>query len=234
MYHNICVSQSDCNRLNVSVQNLEEQFQYLSVENYKTLHFSELENRTTLPKKSIVLTFDDVTENQFNYAVPLLQKFNLKATFFIPFSFIGKTDLWNSNIKGLEQKIMTIEQLKKLPANLIELGYHSYLHKKYQELNCSELKDDFLKCEEVIASGNLNVYNVLAYPYGNYPQRNIEKKYFKQALVENKIKFGLKIGNRPNKFPFKDKFEIKRIDIKGKDSLWVFRLKIKFGKLKLF
>jgi hypothetical protein len=48
------------------------------------------------------------------------------------------------------------------------------------------------------------------------------------------MKFGLKIGNRPNTFPFKDNYEIKRIDIKGLDNLMVFRLKIKFGKLKLF
>lgn len=234
MYHNVCQSESGSNKLTVSVHNLERQFQYLKDNNYKTFHFSELEKMKTIPEKSIILTFDDVTENQLIYALPLLEKFKLKASFFIPFKYIGETDSWNRNNGEPAQKIMTIEQLKQLPADIIELGYHSYEHNKYQSLNSSEIQNDFLKCETIIKNHNLNVYPALAYPYGNYPKESAEKANFKLLLDENKMKFGLKIGNRPNTFPFKDKYEIKRIDIKGLDNLIVFRLKIKFGKLKLF
>jgi hypothetical protein len=44
----------------------------------------------------------------------------------------------------------------------------------------------------------------------------------------------LRIGNQINKFPFKNPYEIMRIDIKGEDSLLKFKLKLRFGKLKLF
>lgn len=233
MYHNVCQSDSDCNKLTVSVQNLERQFQYLIEKGYKTFHFSELNKMKAIPKKSIILTFDDVTENQLIYALPLLEKFKLKASFFIPFQYIGKTDLWNESTGEPAQKIMTIEQLKQLPP-IIELGYHSYQHSRYQTLNASEIQNDFLKCEEEIKNHNLYVYPALAYPYGNYPKESTEKSNFKILISENKMKFGLKIGNRPNTFPFKDNYEVKRIDIKGLDSLTVFKLKIKFGKLKLF
>ncbi|RKR08354.1 polysaccharide deacetylase [Flavobacterium sp. 90] len=234
MYHNVCQSDSDCNKLTVSVQNLERQFQYLTEKGYKTFHFSELNIMKAIPKKSIILTFDDVTENQLIYALPLLEKFKLKASFFIPFQYIGKTDLWNESTGEPAQKIMTIEQLKQLPSEIIELGYHSYQHNRYQTLSPLEIQNDFLKCEEEIKSHNLNVYPALAYPYGNYPKESTEKANFKTLISENKMKFGLKIGNRPNTFPFKDNYEVKRIDIKGLDSLMVFKLKIKFGKLKLF
>ncbi|MEP6805190.1 MAG: polysaccharide deacetylase family protein [Flavobacterium sp.] len=234
MYHNICQSKSGINKLTISAYNLERQFQYLIDNNYETFHFSDLEKMKSIPKKSIVLTFDDVTENQLIYALPLLKKFKLKATFFIPFKYIAKTDLWNRSSEEPPQKIMTIEQLKQLPTDIIELGYHSYEHNRYQALNTSEIEDDFLKCEEEINTHNLNVYPALAYPYGNYPKESTEKANFKALLSQHKIKFGLKIGNRPNTFPFKDNYEIKRIDIKGLDNLLVFQLKIKFGKLKLF
>ncbi|WP_394777048.1 polysaccharide deacetylase family protein [Flavobacterium sp.] len=233
MYHNICQSKSGSNKLTVSAHNLERQFQYLTDNNYKTFHFSDLEKMKSIPEKSIVLTFDDVTENQLIYALPLLEKYKLKASFFIPFKYIAKTDLWNENGESA-QKIMTIEQLKQLPPDIIELGYHSYEHNRYQELNALEIQDDFLKCEQEINTHNLNVYPAVAYPYGNYPKKSTEKANFKALLSQNKMKFGLKIGNRPNTFPFKDTYEIKRIDIKGLDNLIVFRLKIKFGKLKLF
>lgn len=234
MYHNICQSDADCNKLTVSLQNLERQFQYLSDNNFQTFHFSELEKMKAIPSKSIVLTFDDVTENQLIYALPLLEKYKLKASFFIPFQYIGKTDSWNEGNGELAQKIMTIEQLKQLPTEIIELGYHSYAHNKYQTLSPSEIADDFLKCEAEIEKHNLIVYPALAYPYGNYPKEVVAKANFKKQLSENKMRFGLKIGNRPNTFPFKDNHEIKRIDIKGLDSFVVFKLKIKFGKLKLF
>ncbi|KAF2508537.1 polysaccharide deacetylase family protein [Flavobacterium zhairuonense] len=234
MYHNVCQSASDCNKLTVSVQNLERQFQYLRDNNYKTFHFSELEKMETIPQKSIILTFDDVTENQLIFALPLLKKYNLKASFFIPFKYIGKTDSWNKDTGEPEQKIMSVEQLKELPSDIIELGYHSYGHNKYEMLSAAEIENDFLNCEEEIKKHNLKVFPALAYPYGNYQKEGVENANFKTLLKENKMKFGLKIGNRPNAFPFKDNYEIKRIDIKGFDNLMIFKLKIRFGKLKLF
>jgi peptidoglycan/xylan/chitin deacetylase (PgdA/CDA1 family) len=234
MYHNVCQSENESNGLTISVLNLEKQFQYLKDNNYSTFHFEELEKMKSIPKKSIVLTFDDVTENQYLYVLPLLEKFNLKASFFIPFFYIGKTDLWNEG-NGLPiEKIMTIDQLKGINTDRVEFGYHSYEHKKYSLLSDSELQMDFLKCKEIVEKNNLKVFPALAYPFGNYPRKNNRKEDFKKIIIENKMKFGLKIGNRPNSFPFKDNFEIKRIDIKGQDSLLAFRLKMKIGKLKLF
>ena len=53
-------------------------------------------------------------------------------------------------------------------------------------------------------------------------------------MRDNGIKYGLRIGNRVNNFPFKNNYLVKRIDIKGEDSLFRFKLKLKIGKLKLF
>jgi hypothetical protein len=49
-----------------------------------------------------------VTENQLLYAFTF-EKYNLKATFFIPFQYIGKADLWNQG-----KKIMSVQDLKAL------------------------------------------------------------------------------------------------------------------------
>lgn len=230
MYHNICKTDEESFGLSLSKSKLEQQFKYLRDNGFTTFHFSELEKLKVIPRKSIVLTFDDVTENQLTYAVPLLEKHNLKASFFIPFSYIGKTDLWNFG----SEKIMEINQLQNLNPKLIELGYHSFEHKKYDSMSEFEIQNDFSECASIIKENGLHLFPVLAYPYGNYPKKNPEKQIFKKILNKNGIKFGLKIGNRPNKFPFKDDYEIKRIDMKGEDGFFTFRLKLKFGKLKLF
>lgn len=233
MYHNVSAVENAGKGLTVFTDKLESQFRYLEENGFTTFHFSELENMVSLPKKSIVITFDDVTENQLIYAVPLLQKYNLKATFFIPFAYIGKTDIWNRSSESEGEKIMSIQQLKELD-NRVELGLHSFAHKKYATLSHSEIDGDFAQCFEIIKENGLKVYNALAYPYGNYPKKNPEKLQFQNVLKQNKIKMGLRIGNKVNKFPFKNPYEIMRIDIKGEDSLLRFKLKIRFGKLKLF
>lgn len=230
MYHNVVLNDEESIGLSISAAKLEQQFYYLAKNNYTTFHFSELENRTNLPTKSVVLTFDDVTENQLHLAMPLLEKYNLKATFFIPFKYIGKTDLWNNGT----EKIMTLEQLKALNSKYVELGHHSYEHKAYASLSEIEINEDFDKSYQTINQSGLNVFPALAYPYGNYPKKGIPNKLFKKRLIKNNIKFGLRIGNRLNSFPFSDPYEIKRIDIKGEDSLLIFKIKMKIGKLNLF
>ncbi|ESU26238.1 putative xylanase/chitin deacetylase [Flavobacterium limnosediminis JC2902] len=229
MYHNVSNDEKNCSGLTIAAAKLEQQFRYLAENNYSSFHLSELENKNQVAKKSIVITFDDVTENQLLYAVPLLEKYNLKATFFIPFAYVGKSDEWN---KGSE-KIMNFEQLRNLP-DTIELGLHSYSHKKYATLSEAEINADFEKCYKSIEENNLKVYSAVAYPYGDYPKNEPGKSKFKTVLSRNDIKMGLRIGNKINKFPFKNPFEIMRIDIKGEDSLLKFKLKLRFGKLKLF
>ncbi len=230
MYHNVVVDTIKSIDLSISINKLEQQFKYLKENNYVTFHFSELENLKKIPSKSVILVFDDVTENQILHAQPLLKKYNLKATFCIPFKYIGQTDQWN---KGIE-KIMCLNQLKSLDYSLIELGHHSFAHRAYGSLSESEIDEDFDNCYKIINEARLRVYPVLAYPYGNFPKKGIANANFKEVLMKNNIKFGLRIGNRLNSFPFKDKFEIKRIDIKGQDSLFTFKIKLRIGKLGLF
>jgi peptidoglycan/xylan/chitin deacetylase (PgdA/CDA1 family) len=228
MYHNVS-DDKDSSGLTLFIDKLEEQFSYLREKGYTTYHFSELECKTVIEPKSVIITFDDVTVNQLVHAVPLLGKYDLKATFFIPFEYIGNVDLWNSG----KEKIMSIGQLKSLDNN-IELGLHSFSHKRYASLTKDEINADFSKCFEVIEKNELKVYSALAYPYGNYPKKEPSKSIFITVLKQNNIKAGLRIGNRINRFPFKNPYEIQRIDIKGEDSLLRFKFKLRFGKLKLF
>lgn len=228
MYHNVS-EDKDSSGLTICRDRLEEQFCYLKEKGYTTYHFSELENKTAINPKSVIITFDDVTINQLLYAVPLLEKYKLKATFFIPFQYIGNVDLWHSG----KEKIMSVEQLKSLDDN-IELGLHSFAHKRYAALTKEEINADFAKCFEIIEKNGLKVYNALAYPYGNYPKKEPNKSMFITVLEQNNIKAGVRIGNRINKFPFKNPYEIQRIDIKGEYSMLKFKLKLRFGKLKLF
>ncbi|TXD68907.1 polysaccharide deacetylase family protein [Aequorivita lipolytica] len=226
MYHHIHPRESA--GLTISVEKLEKQFKHLAENGYKTYHVKELLQIKQLAKgKNIVITFDDGYVSQMELALPLLKKYKLKATFFVPLDFLGKTDSWNT--ASLE--IMTSEQLKSLDPNIIEFGFHSFYHKKYTELSNAEIEADTHRCIEFVTENDLNFSPVLAYPYGKFPKEKARNAIFKKILLDNGITIGLRIGNRINNFPFKKPFEIERIDVKGEFSMLKFRQKIRFGKL---
>lgn len=226
MYHDVSLSMSEA--LTISVEKLEEQFSYLAEKGYQTYHFKELMNLNVLQsKKNIVITFDDGYVSQLELVLPLLNKYKLKATFFVPLNYLGKTDEWNTS----SLPIMTSEQLSALNPNVIELAFHSFYHKKYNELTEAEIEEDTQLCFESVSENNFPFSAVVAYPYGKYPRETSEKKKFIAKLKRHQFKYGVRIGNRLNKFPFKNPFEIQRIDVKGEFSLAKFKRKVKFGKI---
>ena len=226
MYHNVTFSNGK--GLTIGVENLERQFEYLHKNGFKTFHFAEILKLKSLPKgKNAIITFDDGYVNQMELALPLLKKYNLKATFFIPLDFLGKTDSWNT--ASLE--IMTGEQLKSLDPKVVELGFHSFHHKKYTELTDAEINEDTRKSFVFVSENGLNFSPFLAYPYGKFPKEKVKNKVFNEILAQNGMQLGLRIGNRVNNFPFKKPYEIQRIDVKGEWSLLKFKQKIRFGKI---
>lgn len=226
MYHDVTIGKG--NDLTVSVAMLEKQFQYLKESGYQSVHLKELLDSEVLPsKKNIVITFDDGYISHLQLVFPLLQKYQLKAVYFIPLGFVGKTDLWNT----ASLDIMTLEQLKSLDPDVIELGFHSFYHKKYSEMSSEEIDLDLSTSLSFVTSENLNFSPVLAYPYGKFPKERTTHKMFNSLLENHGIKLGLRIGNRVNRFPFKKPFEVERIDIKGQWSLLKFKHRVRFGKL---
>ena len=233
MYHNICDESSNSKGLTLSYEKLEAQLQDLVAQGYTSLHFSDIQKfkqTNEYPEKPIIITFDDVYVNQYKFAYPLLKKYNLKACFYAPFSYVGGSDSWNN---GTEE-IMSVSQLKELDSAVIELGLHSFEHRPYSSLSIESVEEDFKKCHDFVTKHALNVSNVLAYPYGKFPREEPQKTKFFEVLKKQNIAYGLRIGNRLNKIPFKNNYELNRLDIKGEDSLFKFRLKLKLGKLSLF
>tara|TARA_B110000238_G_C15939356_1_gene358259 strand:+ start:35 stop:739 length:705 start_codon:yes stop_codon:yes gene_type:complete len=226
MYHDVSLHRSE--GLTIGISDLEAQLQYLDKQNYTSYHCKELMHLTKLDSKNnIVITFDDGFISQLELAVPLLKKYNFKATFFIPLKYLGQNDKWHTNSKN----IMTAEMLNTLDPDVIELAYHSYAHDKYHELTKIEIEADISKSFDVVFSNKLQMTNSLAYPYGKYPKGKTKKKIFIEQLLTHQFQYGFRIGNRINKFPFKNPFEIQRIDVKGEFSLNKFKRHLKWGKL---
>jgi len=226
MYHQVLPKNiASKNDLIVTTENLEKQFIYIK-NNFTTLFFKELDKENNIPNK-IILTFDDGYYNNLEYLVPLLEKYQLKATIFIPTEYIQNGE--NSS----EKHFMSFDEIRNLNPELIEIALHSHSHKNYSEMSVENAREDLKKNIEILKENAINFSNVLAYPYGKFPREKNKKRAFFEMLEQSGITAALRIGNEIESYPWKNKFEIKRIDIKYGDSIQKFKWKLRLGKLKL-
>jgi len=227
MYHQV-LPQSIAfkNDLIVTAENLDDQLKFIK-SNYQTVFFRDLEGNSKSLQNKIILTFDDGYYNNLEYLIPLLEKHQLKATIFIP------TEFFQNSKHGNDKLYMNFEELQSLDSSLVEIALHSHSHQNFSHLSLEESEKDLLKNMELLDENTINYSKVLAYPYGRFPKKRVSKKEFFSMLERIGIVYALRIGNKIECYPFKNKYEINRIDIKYGDTLKTFKWKLKFGKTKL-
>ena len=97
MYHGI-------SPLALPIQEFEKQLGFIK-ENFETYWVSEIPNILQMKngkKPRIVLTFDDGLKNHMTNALPLIEKYGIKATFYIPVGLVENQEmLWNHEIRCL-------------------------------------------------------------------------------------------------------------------------------------
>ena len=234
MYHK--VSESEIDGITISTEKLKQQFEFILRKGYQTLSFNELaaaiKMGKPLPKRPLILSFDDAYRNFMEYAVPLLKTYGFKASVFIPVGFMGKTNNWDNG----SDPILSAVEIKELTnISSIEFGIHSYLHRSYAELDPVGMKNDLDLCIQTLDYHNIPFVRVLAYPYGGYPKKDPQlKAKMKEIFRTSRLQFALRIGNRINRWPLKDPYELKRIDIKGTDNFYTFRTKLRKGRRRFF
>ena len=141
MYHK--VSEEKVDGLTISTEKLKKQFEFIRQKGYQTLSFSDLYETVKigkpLPKRPLILTFDDAYYNFKEYAAPLLKTYGYKASVFIPVGYMGKTNSWDNG----SDPILSAGEISELTnSGNIEFGIHSFLHRSYAELDPAGIEKD--------------------------------------------------------------------------------------------
>ena len=96
MYHRICSEAVDPWGLCVSKENFESQLSMLK-QNFRVVSMSGMLDslgKNELQHRSVAISFDDGYADNFLSAKPLLEKYDLPATFFVPTYFTGSNNLF--------------------------------------------------------------------------------------------------------------------------------------------
>jgi peptidoglycan/xylan/chitin deacetylase (PgdA/CDA1 family) len=232
MYHRFDPNVND--GLTVSVAKFEEHLNYLKENNYQPIDFQTLINfqnhKQKLPTNPILLTFDDGYVNNLIYAYPLLQKYGFKATIFLPSHYLGGSNLWGDG----KDEILNYDQLELMDKNVIEYALHSHTHLDFKRAESQAIENEIVKNISTLNQHQIPFQKVLAYPYGSIPKNPTIKAQMLETFKKNGLEMALRIGNKVNRLPIRDLYTIKRIDIRGTDSFWEFKTKVRKGRVKLF
>jgi peptidoglycan/xylan/chitin deacetylase (PgdA/CDA1 family) len=182
------------------------------------------------PAKSFLLTFDDGYRNNLDYVFPLLKEFGWQATIFI---IAGTLDGSLETEEGINQKL-SLADLNAMIDTHVNLGLHGYHHENFSETSMEDIRQAMLKSFSAFDEAGIAYEKVLAYPYGRRPKSAREFEELKEWMAEQGVLAAFRIGNKPQKSPAGDIYELKRIDIRGEDTLEDFKIKLRKGKLKPF
>ncbi len=110
----------NCSRKHVRESDFAEQMRFLS-ERCTVLPLREILRRRRedrLPERSVAVTFDDGFENSGSVAFPILRRYGIPATFFLPSGHIGAArPFWTDRVEYLlnetRESVISLDSLKR-------------------------------------------------------------------------------------------------------------------------
>lgn len=173
MYHQIEEPREPYSYLYVSPEHFEEQIKYLYDNGYTFLFPEEISLADEIPK-SVVITFDDGYETLYYNALPILKKYNAKATVYAIGDMIG------------QPYYCTREQLREMSdSNAFRVYSHTVSHLPLSELSAEELEHEFRRGNDVIHNITKREVTSIAYPFGDYNDLVIwqARRFYKNAFT---------------------------------------------------
>lgn len=237
MYHSILKEKARSGDYTITPDMFEQDLKYISDKGYTTITMTDLinyvYNNEQLPQKPIIITFDDGYYNNFGYAIPILEKYNMKAVI----SIVGEyTDKYSqSEEENLNYGYMRWKDIKEaMQDGTIEFQNHTYnMHnntgkrKGSMKMKGESLEEyrkilmsDITKLQEEFKENTNYIPNTYTYPFGAVSKESkkiIKEIGFKASLScssgvnlitkDKECLYLLKRNNRPNNITTKKFFE---------------------------
>jgi peptidoglycan/xylan/chitin deacetylase (PgdA/CDA1 family) len=172
MYHRIDVLKPSLppmtRRLTVDPNVFRQQMRWLVRNGYRSVTQAQLQSgirgRGTLPKKPVMITFDDGYADVYTRASPILTRLGLHATAY----------LITSRISGPDPSFLTWQQVRGLERRGIQIGSHTETHAALPSLSSTALLEELRGGRRALQRVLHHPVPWLAYPYGAYDERVVD------------------------------------------------------------
>ncbi len=157
-YHQI---QNTSASLSIPLADFDAQMNYLTSHGYVSITpeelYSGLNGQLELPKKPVLITFDDGYADNYKNAFPILRRYGMRATIFVIPAFVG---VYNN--------YLTWEEILEMQDGGITFESHTMHHYKLEELPDDEIRSELLNSKTILEEKLGRPVEFLAYPTGTY------------------------------------------------------------------
>ena len=204
----------------VSAANFSAQLDWLARNDYRVIPLKDLlgflDGKQALPKRAVVLTFDDGYNSVYKYAFPLLKRYGFPATVFLYTDFVGGADAltWTQMQEMTESGLIDIQAHSKSHANLIQ-RVTGESDERYRE----RIETEARMPRDVIQRKLPLQVTQFAYPYGDANDLVLD------VLGRNDYRLAVTVNPGGNAF-FAQPLMLRRTMIYGDYDLDAFKAKL--------
>jgi peptidoglycan/xylan/chitin deacetylase (PgdA/CDA1 family) len=176
--------------------------------------------QSRLPRRPVVITFDDGFQDCWEHAAPVLRGHGFSAIFFLVASFLGRRSTWLVPEIGVEFSLMDWSAARELVAAGLECGAHTMTHPRLASLSAEACRDE-LRSSRLLLEERLGCpIHHLAYPFGSYDER--VKTLAKESGYHSacSVQMGLSTADD-------DRFALRRVPVLGTDSIADFIIRLR-------
>ena len=228
MYHQVSsVPDAAYARYTITPSTFARQMRILAALGYGTLSLDRLvaarSSGASLPKRAVVITFDDGFADAVRWAAPVLARHEFTATFFVVAALIGRSSEWTRRRRGIEMPLANADTLRALHAGGFTIGSHTLTHRHLAELSENECRYELCESKRRLEDVLASEVRHLAYPYGS--TNDVVRQCAAECGYQTACATIEGISNAAD-----DLLMLRRVFVSGGDSLADFVCRLRTGR----
>lgn len=207
---------------NVQPEYFIKQMAYLKNRQFKVISLKDLIERLIreqpIPKKTVVLTFDDGYQDNYSNVWPVLKEHNFPATIFLIPGLVGQQP---GDSPKIILKMLDWPEIQEMhQSGLVDFEPHTFTHQRLTRIDLAEAEKEIRQSKKIIEERLHKTCEFFAYPAGQ----------FNQEIIDLLRRLGFKAGltTEPGLISRKtDLFRLPRQSVNSRTSLIQFKAKLK-------
>ena len=172
MYHQVAPRPPrEFSRYAITPRRFAAQMTCLSLMGYRAVGLEALlAGRDALPRRSVVITFDDGIEGCVEHVMPVLSARRFTAIFYLVAGLVGRRSHWTRAEIGIELPLMDWAAVRKLQAAGFQLGSHTMTHPRLPAIAADACREELVASRRSLEDRLGHEITHLAYPFGAFDQ----------------------------------------------------------------
>jgi peptidoglycan/xylan/chitin deacetylase (PgdA/CDA1 family) len=202
---------------------LTAQMRWLALAGYQSVGLeAAVGARQRLPRRPVIITFDDGYRDCAEYAPPILLRWGFGAMFFLVADLVGRTSRWLRVERGIELPLMDWATARNLEASGFACGSHTLTHPRLAEVSTARCQRELTDSRALLEDHLGHEVRDLAYPFGSVDAR--VRALAQDAGYRSACSVAIGLSPRGD-----DPLALRRVPVSGRDSLLDFIVRLHMG-----